>query len=401
MVIRGLESGNYRGATGLIVLLSDGQSDRTQALQAAQDTKTDPNHPIRIITIGLGSQIDQDLLRQMASSEADFHFTLDPAGLGDIYFTIAEDLGTVIGYNAQLSEQFNYGGFELEKPPAGFPVRLDKSRGQMDFRFPVLFQQRMRIPYTLKAERVGLYGFALQSAKLTYVPDPNSPQQVREIVSALTPPLLVISPLLLVLLYLPLLGYILWRLLNRMPAPLPPIVRPPRDVIPLPARLPLRAPQPLRERKPQPALFLGVGKAGGVVLRHIAKLIHDDRYLAKDQKPPFLLVHADTREAEVRSDDQRLPIQKLQLPNSLGPAVRSLQDARSIPAHLNWLPRGDLAQIAGAQLDLSQGAHGRRWLTRLALFEAFKTGDTPFLQEWSASVVLLNEHPKSRIVVVV
>jgi len=109
LVINGLESGRYPGASGLIVLLSDGQSDHAAALQAADQTKTDPTHPIRIITIGLGAQIDQDLLRQMATSEADFHFTLDAAGLGDIYFTIAEDLGTVIGYNGQLSEQFNYG----------------------------------------------------------------------------------------------------------------------------------------------------------------------------------------------------------------------------------------------------------------------------------------------------
>lgn len=400
MVVNGLESGRYRGATGLIVLLSDGQSDPTQALQAANDTKTDPKHPIRIITIGLGAQIDQDLLRQMASSEADFHFTLDPAGLGDIYFAIAEDLGTVIGYNAQLSEQFNYGGFKLEKPPAGFPVRLDKSRGQMDFRFPVLFQQRMRIPYTLKAESVGLYGLALQSAKLTYVPDPNSPQQSREIVSALTPPLLVISPLLLLLLYLPLLGYILWRILNRLPAPLPPLEPKPPVQIPLPPPLPLRGPEPLRPRKPQPALFLGLGEAGGVVLDRLARLLKDDRYLANQQTPPFLLVHADTRKGEVTSDDTRLPIQKLQLPNALGPAVRTLQDSHSIPDHLNWLPRGELAQIAGAPLDLSQGAHGRRWLTRLALFEAFKSGDTQFRQEWSKAVEWLNQHPKARIVVV-
>jgi Mg-chelatase subunit ChlD len=400
LVIRGLESGNYRGATGLIVLLSDGQSDRNHALQAAEQTKTDPKHPIRIITIGLGSQIDQDLLRQMASSEADFHFTLDPAGLGDIYFTIAEDLGTVIAYNGQLAEQFNYGGFKLAKPPVGFPVRIDKSRGQMDFRFPVLFQQRMRIPYTLKAERVGLYGLALKSAILTYVPDPNSPQQVREIVSPLTPPLLVISPLLLLLLYLPLFGYLLWRLLHRMPKPLPAVEPPPPDRISVPPPLVIPGHEPLRPRTPQPTLFLGAGEAGGVVLDHVAKLLANDRYLAHDAEPPFLLLQADTREDELKTDDNRFPIHKAQLPNSLGPVVSGLQDSPSIPAHLNWLPRGELAQIGGSQKDLSQGAHGRRWLTRLALFEACKSDGTPFLVAWADTINWLRQYPKARIVII-
>ena len=60
-------------------------------------------------------------------------------------------------------------------------------------------------------------------------------------------------------------------------------------------------------------MFLGVGEAGGVVLSHIARLLKDDRYLATEQKPPFLLVHADTREGDVKSDDPRLTVQKLQL----------------------------------------------------------------------------------------
>jgi hypothetical protein len=400
LIVSALESGKYPGASGLIVLLSDGQSDRDQALQAAEQTKTDPQHPIRIVTIGLGAQIDEDLLRKMATTEADFHFTLDPAGLGDIYFTIAEDFGTVIGYNAQLSEQFNYGGFKLEKPPVGFPVQVDKARGRLDFRFPVLFQQRTVIPYTLQAERVGLFGLGLKSADLTYIPYPNAPQQTRQILSPLGPSLLVISPLLLLLLYLPLLGYLLWRLLHRMPPPLPALEPKPAPQITLPPRLPLRDPEPLRERKPQPTLFLGVGEAGGTVLRHVSKFISNDRYLSKQAELPFHLLHVDTRPSTLNTDDTRLLIQKAELPNFLGSAVRELQSSPQLDPHLEWLPRGELTQIGGSQLDLSQGAHGRRWLTRLALFEACKTAATPFLSAWKNAVKWLIEHPKARIVVI-
>jgi hypothetical protein len=401
MVLSGLQRGGYPGASGLIVLLSDGQSDRAGALQAAQQAKTDPNYPIRIITIGLGAQIDEQVMREMASSEADFHFTLDPAGLGDIYSTIAADFGTVIGYNGQLSEQFNYNGFKLEKTPAGFSLQSDPARGQLNIRFPILFQQRTVIPYTLQAQKVGLFGLALKSAELTYVPDSNAPERTRQIVSPLTPPLLVISPLLLLLLFLPLLGYIaylIWRWLHRLPE-VAPIVEPkPPDVIKPPPPLSFRPIESLRQREPQPTLFLGVGEAGGAVLTHVARLLANERYLAQTADLPLRLFYVNTREG-TPAGAGRVPIQRIQLPDSLGGPVRVLHEEREIPLHLNWIPRQELIQTTGSQTDLSDGSHGRRWLARLALFEGCRSGDTPFLQSWQQPVTWLKAHPKARIII--
>lgn len=401
MVLDGLRSGKYPRATGLIVLLSDGQSDRAAALAAANQTKNDPAHPVRIITIGLGSQIDEELLRQMASSEADFHFTLDPASLGDIYSTIAADFGTAIGHNGRLEEQFNYGAFTLERPPAGFHLQNDPARGQFNISFPVLFQQRLNVPYTLRAQKVGLYGLGLRAAELTYTPDPNYPGQVRKVVSSLAPPLLVISPLLLALLYLPFLGYVVWRIwrwLTRVKEPTKvEEVEPPVE---MPPPLPLPRPEPVREREPQPTLFLGVGEAGRHVLGHVSRLLSNDRYLGRVADSPFHLLYADTRDDEPPAEDLRFPVHKAQLPSSLSGPVRALQRAPELPANLGWLPGRELAQAAGAQLDLSQGSHGRRWLTRLALFEACQSAETPFLQEWARAVEWLKRHPKARVVVV-
>ncbi|HEV2727334.1 MAG TPA: tubulin-like doman-containing protein, partial [Solirubrobacterales bacterium] len=400
MVHAGLRSGKYPRAAGLIVLLSDGQSDRAQALAAAELAKNDPANPIRVITIGLGSQIDDELLRQMASSEADFHFTLDPASLGDIYSTIAADFGTAIGHNGLLAEQFNYGAFTLERPPAAYHLQSDPARGQFNFRFPVLFQQRLTVPYTLRAQQVGLYGLGLKPAELTYSPDPNNPGQVRKLVSPLAPPLLVVSPLLLLLLYLPFLGYLvwrLWRLLTR--ATTPEASKPEGAESELPPPLPLPRPEPVREREPQPTLFLGVGEAGRRVLEHVSHFLSQDRYLGQVADPPFHLLYADTRDAAAPAADARFPLHKAQLPASLAGPVRGLRRSRELPAHLDWVPRRELAEIAGAQLDLSQGSHGRRWLTRLALFEACRSGETPFLQAWARAVEWLTRHPKARVVV--
>lgn len=401
MVLAGLRSGKYPRATGLIVLLSDGQSDRTAALAAAEQAKNDPAHPIRVITIGLGSQIDEELLREMASSEADFHFTLDPASLGDIYSTIAADFGTAIGQNGQLEEQFNYGAFTLEQPPAGFHVQSDPARGQFGFRLPVLFQQRLTIPYTLRAEQVGLYGLALKPAELTYTPDPNNPGQARKVVSPLAPPLLVISPLLLLLLYLPFLGYVIWRILRMFMKAEIQDERPEEpDEIEMPGPLLLPRPEPVFVREPQPTLFLGLGESGRRVLEHVSRFLSNDRYLGEVDDPPFHLLYTDTGEAAMPATDARFPIHKAQLPASLTRAVRDLQSSTELPAHLDWVPRRELAELAGMQLDLSQGSHGRRWLARLTLFEACRSGETPFLQEWARAVEWLRRHRKARVVVV-
>lgn len=212
LVLAGLRSGKYPRADGLVVLLSDGRSDSVAALAAAEQVKNDPAHSIRLITIGLGSQIDEELLGRMASRPTDFHHALDPASLGDIYSAIAAEFGTTVGHEGRLDEQFNYGAFTLEQLPAGFHLQSDPTRGRFNCRFPFLFKQRLTVPYTLRARQVGLYGLGLRGAEITYTPDPNYPGQERKAVSPLAPPLLVISPLLLALLYLPLTGYLVWSL---------------------------------------------------------------------------------------------------------------------------------------------------------------------------------------------
>lgn len=401
MVLNGMRSGQYPRATGLIILMSDGNSSKPEALQAAQQAKNDG---IRIITIGLGSQVDEELLRQMATTEADFHFTLDPAALGDIYSGIAADFGTAVGYNGHLVEQYHYGGFTLEHAPAGFRVQIDEAHGRLECQLPIVFQQHLAIPYRLKAQKVGLYGLALRQAEFLYVPDNNHPEQTRKILSSLAPPLLVISPLLLFLLWLPLLAYLLWRLwrlLIRRPAEIPQetAIQLPRHIAP-PPPLPLREPRPIRPREPQPTLFLGIGEAGSVVLTRVAGLLSADHYLAKEQAPPFHLLWADTRIQHPHQTDVRFPIHKAQLPSSLGAAVRDLQRGASTPPHLGWLPKREVAEISGAQLDLSGGSHGRRWLSRLALFEAARTADAAFFQPWQEALDWLRNHRGARVVIV-
>ena len=74
------------GASKVMILLSDGQSDNTAAINAANDAK---NNGIRIFTIALGSA-DTSLLESVASSPDDAFVAPDPADLDTVYAEIAQ-----------------------------------------------------------------------------------------------------------------------------------------------------------------------------------------------------------------------------------------------------------------------------------------------------------------------
>lgn len=78
--------------TPVIILLSDGQSDRSAAIHVADTAKA---AGIRIITIGLGGA-DEDLLKDLASLDKDgqpqYYFAPNPSDLQSIYITIAQNI---------------------------------------------------------------------------------------------------------------------------------------------------------------------------------------------------------------------------------------------------------------------------------------------------------------------
>jgi uncharacterized protein YegL len=76
-------------ATPVIVVLTDGRTGSGDAFRAAQQARA---AGIRIITIGVGNQIDEAELRLIASSPVDFYAVPSSADLGWIYLLIAATL---------------------------------------------------------------------------------------------------------------------------------------------------------------------------------------------------------------------------------------------------------------------------------------------------------------------
>ncbi|MEM7129488.1 MAG: VWA domain-containing protein [Chloroflexota bacterium] len=76
--------------TPVIILFSDGRNSAGQDPIAAAQISKDAG--IRIFTIGLGTDADEDTLRQIASDPADYRFAPSTEELPDIYAQIARDI---------------------------------------------------------------------------------------------------------------------------------------------------------------------------------------------------------------------------------------------------------------------------------------------------------------------
>lgn len=81
-----LEADARPEALPVIILLTDGRSDRFEAFMAAREAQGMGAH---VFTIGLGSDADQELLQAMATSAEDYYFTPDSEDLAAIYAQIS------------------------------------------------------------------------------------------------------------------------------------------------------------------------------------------------------------------------------------------------------------------------------------------------------------------------
>lgn len=76
-------------AAPTIILLSDGQSDYFAAQQAADAAKAEG---IRIISVGIGDDVDAALMPEIATTPADYYYSPDTTDLKDIYISIAQQI---------------------------------------------------------------------------------------------------------------------------------------------------------------------------------------------------------------------------------------------------------------------------------------------------------------------
>lgn len=135
------------GTEKLIILLSDGQSDSTAAIAAADQAK---GQGIRIATVALGGA-DRRLLSQIASSEADVYETSDPATLIEIYSEIAAGIVGSAATDVTLVEYYNDERFEI----SGNLYRAEQIENEITWQLPFVGRRGRSIGYGLRPQMVG------------------------------------------------------------------------------------------------------------------------------------------------------------------------------------------------------------------------------------------------------
>jgi len=97
----------------VIVLLSDGQSDRAAAIQAAAQISAQDIH---IYSISLGSNADQYLMEQIATTPTMHYYAPDAASLNDIYRAIQTKIVSALPSTVEVRFEINSAAFVFDAP---------------------------------------------------------------------------------------------------------------------------------------------------------------------------------------------------------------------------------------------------------------------------------------------
>jgi Mg-chelatase subunit ChlD len=140
-------------ALGVIVLLTDGQAAVEPALRAAAFAKA---RGVLIFTIGLGSDVNADLLRSMASSPQDYFFAPAASDLAAIYQRISRVVQSFAVTNVLINDVM-WADVDYERGTAR-PVAVVGGNGQrLNWGRAALPTTGMTLTYTVRPRRTGTY----------------------------------------------------------------------------------------------------------------------------------------------------------------------------------------------------------------------------------------------------
>ncbi|MFN8483351.1 MAG: VWA domain-containing protein [Anaerolineae bacterium] len=132
----------------IMVLLSDGRPTTTDARTAAAAAKAAGT---RIITIGLGANVDSSLMRDVASSPSDYYFAPDAASLDAIYQQIAGAIGSAPATNIVITDRLSPYVTLVPNSFTGSPLPSVSADGKtLTWRIPRLGLETQRWSYRVK-----------------------------------------------------------------------------------------------------------------------------------------------------------------------------------------------------------------------------------------------------------
>ncbi|HEX8352783.1 MAG TPA: VWA domain-containing protein [Pyrinomonadaceae bacterium] len=124
-----------RGATNRVVLLTDGIANRgvTDPSQIARDSLSFNDRGVDLSTIGVGLDLNKDLLRQLAKSGRGlFHFVADAQDIDKVFLKEVQSLVSPVASEPNLEVEYGPGlelaqvyGYEPRRREGGVSLKLD------------------------------------------------------------------------------------------------------------------------------------------------------------------------------------------------------------------------------------------------------------------------------------
>lgn len=325
------------GVAGTVILLSDGESDPTAALEQAAAIREEG---LRLITIGFGKDANQDLLQQLATTPKDWHASASNRQLEQVFVSIAEDLqAPPAATDIVFIHQVNTAEFELDEGSI-YPRPASVRDGTITWRF-----NDLEVPRTLRYSVVGKkvgddlpinVRDIVRYKRCGDIPmeGPPQPLQLRVSVSEPPPPLDGVK-------------------IDRPPEPLS-----------IPERKPVW--------EPDAALIIGTGTFGRQVLTHLKKNLRDAGLGTIPERVQFILL--DTRQylasgkpfqfAGVHLDEADVIV----LDENLAPVITQMNSDKASHQELRpWFPAESYAGGAAQTHTLAEGTHGQRPIARAGL----------------------------------
>lgn len=384
------------GTQRVVVVLSDGASAQEPALQAAQELK---DEEVRLVTVGLGSYVDRQLLTRLASGDDDCFFTLEPKDLVRLYGIISSTLEEMVGFRCDIAEAVDNRDVFLSSTGDFAPYSVDFNAGTARWFLPAVGASPKKVPYQVVPRRSGWYRTASGPATVEMVDKDGRPQRDE---SNRSPYLLVLPRFGWPLSFL-VLNPLWWILFQRRPQSIR--VKSPDD--PEPVKLPDARPVEVAPREGQrenvlpPTLIVGLGGTGHRVLQALRCHLGQLTPAPTGSLPKFLWI-----DTGPEPEDAETPVfgasfgeqNRVLLPDNLEPLFRRLQRSGT-PPHLEWLDvERELQTLRTHDFDLSEGTHGRRVLGRAALYRHLEDEEPALLSALDARLAGYDD--QFRIVVV-
>ena len=359
----------------IVILLSDGGSDRNSAVMAADVLK---GRNVRIVCVGLGRYLDENTLKEIASSPEDYYQTLNKEDLTGIYNIIGQSIDDIRGRTVEIKEYVNNTVFVLSSTGDVPPQTMDFNKGYVNWFQPYVHKKPKEIPYQIIPLRWGWHSVAKHRAQMEYKDNKGLAQTAESNKS----PHILILPQFGWMLWVVLFNPLFWMLMGWMHRSKGPVINCkeviPPEPIPLPELLPVQAaPRIPREVSYPDTLFVGIGYSGILMLRAIRRYQETFPFAFKGSWQ-FLGIDTGSSQKEPESFQELIGPELnhndvVQMPDNLEPVLRKLETRDIIPDEWNWLDiKRERQTLKPSDLDLIDGTRGKRVLGKTALYNHLK-----------------------------